>query len=377
MLYKADHTFNEDYEAEAWLGKAQKQIAAEVWVSPREIKAEEVRSSLTVGQLVDMWLKNSNGIKKDSTRQSHKNKLNLRVLCDDIPGKFHSLKDLPIVEMTPKRAKQWWDEVKKVWPETEDTNATAYVRLHTAFQYAVEQELLDVNPVNIKGAGKRPKSKVRTRDLVTVEEAKILADSIDDRLKAGAQLLFWAGLRIGELLELRRKDILTVNGVVVVHVQRNAQRVKDPVTKKITMLSLPTPKTSAGERKVTLPPTIGKAVLEHLNTYVDDDDPEALLFTTTRGSRYMDTHFRNRFKLAAKAAGRPDITPHDMRRAYGTMLVNPVKDDNGNVIAPAPASLEAARQLMGHETTEQVLEYQRAGSGFEHAAATTLEKLMQ
>lgn len=162
----------------------------------------------------------------------------------------------------------------------------------------------------------------------------------------------------------------------MIHVQRNAQRVKDPVTKKITMISLPTPKTSAGERHITLPPTTGKAVLGHLKAYVDDD-PEALLFTTTRGSRYVDTHFRNRFKLAAKAAGRPDITPHDMRRAYGTMLVNPVKDKDGNVIAPAPATLEAARQLMGHETTEQVLEYQRAGSGFEHAAATTLEKLMQ
>lgn len=190
VLYKADHTFNEEYEGEAWLGTAQKQIAADVWVSPRIVKQKKIISSMTVSELVDRWLAESDQITKDSTRQSHKNKLNLRALCDDIPGKFHSLKDVPIVDVTPQRVRQWWEEVKQTWPDTQDTNATAYTRLHTAFQFAVDVELLEVNPVNVKGAGKRPKTQVRNRELVTVEEAKVLADSIDDRLRAGALLLF-------------------------------------------------------------------------------------------------------------------------------------------------------------------------------------------
>lgn len=66
-----------------------------------------------------------------------------------------------------------------------------------------------------------------------------------------------------------------------------------------------------------------------------------------------------------KAAGRPDITPHDCRRFYGTQLVT-----EGRV------SLEEARRLMGHETVEQLLDYQRAAAGYEKRAAAALDTLV-
>ena len=180
------------------------------------------------------------------------------------------------------------------------------------------------------------------------------------------QLLLWAGLRLGELLELRRRDLvgLAGTGVVTVRVRRNVQRVKDDETGKQVMEVMGTPKTDAGNRDIVLPATVGKALRAHATEFMNDED-NALVITTQTGKQMMDTNFRNRFKTAAELADRPDITPHDCRRFYGTLLVN-----RGGV------SLEEARRLMGHETVEQLMEYQRAARGFERRAATQLEAMM-
>ena len=79
----------------------------------------------------------------------------------------------------------------------------------------------------------------------------------------------------------------------------------------------------------------------------------------------MDTSVRTLFDRAAKAAGRPDVTPHDCRRFYGTRLV-----------ASRAVSLEEARRLMGHETVEQLMEYQRVADGFGERAAAALDDLI-
>lgn len=125
-----------------------------------------------------------------------------------------------------------------------------------------------------------------------------------------------------------------------------------------------TPKTEAGKRDIVVPGKIAVEIRAHLNKFVADE-PEALLVTTNNGKGYLDTSFRNRFHSAAVIAGRPDVTPHDMRRFYGTKLVN----DSG-------IGLEEARRIMGHETTEQLMEYQRASANYEHRAAVNLDKLI-
>ncbi|MFE1536843.1 tyrosine-type recombinase/integrase [Corynebacterium bovis] len=179
-------------------------------------------------------------------------------------------------------------------------------------------------------------------------------------------MLLWAGLRLGELLELRRKDIrgLTGSELVTLQVRRNAQRMEDPDSHKQVMVSFDTPKTDAGNRDIVLPKTVSNALRTHCRNFVADG-LEALIVTTTTGAAMLDTTFRNRFNPVKKAAGRPDISPHDCRRFYGTQLVT-----EGRV------SLEEARRLMGHETVEQLLDYQRAATGYEKRAAAALDALV-
>ena len=129
------------------------------------------------------------------------------------------------------------------------------------------------------------------------------------------------------------------------------------------MVSFDAPKTAAGNRDVVVPAAVADRLRDHADKFMGTG-ADALVVTTQAGKQMMDTTFRERFKTAKAAAGRDDVTPHDCRRFYGTMLVA-----NG-------VDLESARRLMGHETVAQLMEYQRAASGYGASAAAVLDGLM-
>lgn len=354
----APHTFAAQTDAEGWLAAEKRLIDLGTWTPPEEREKKREADGLTVRELCDQWV--SSGYLKASTAASYHRTLDNRVLCTPLADEL-------VVEVDRGRIALWWAEVKGEWPDTGSTNANAYRRLHTAFQFAADTlDIIAVNPVQVKGAGKVPRSKTRDRPLITLTEAGALADGMPDRLRTPMLLLLWAGLRIGELLELRRKDVrgLSGSGPLTLQVRRTAQRMEDPDTKRQVMVPFDTPKTEAGNRDIVLPGAVSNALREHCRNFVADG-PEALIVTTTTGAAMLDTTFRNRFNPVKKAVGRPDISPHDCRRFYGTQLVT-----GGRV------SLEEARRLMGHETVEQLLEYQRAADGYEKRAATALDGLV-
>lgn len=359
--HKAPTTYATKMDAEGWLAEERRLIDLGAWTSPTERrKAEEAaeeRDSLTVRVLCERWL--NAGHLKASTAQSHMSKLNLRVLCT-------ALADEPIATVDRARIVEWWTEVQERWPDTGNSNSSAYKRLHTAFQYAVDElEVLDVNPVKIKGAGKAPRPKTRDRPVITVTEAQTLTDNMGATLQVPMMLLLWTGLRIGELLELRRKDIhgLSGTGAVTLSVRRTAQRMEDTETGRQVMVPFDTPKSEAGNRNIGVPAHVATRLREHCDRYVDTG-AEALIVTTRTGAQMLDTTWRSRMVPAKRAAEREDVTPHDCRRFYGTMLVT-----NG-------VSLEEARRLMGHENVEQLMDYQRAASGYEARAADVLNELV-
>lgn len=368
--HKAPETFAAKMDAEGWLSAERRMIDLGTW-SPLEVRARKAqadaeRAGLTVSDLCDRWL--GNGHLKESTADSHRRRMELRVLCT-------SLADEPVVDVDRARIVEWWSEVQQEWPDTGNTNSYAYKRLHTCFQFAVDAELISVNPVKIKGAGTPPRSEVRDRPLITLLEAQALSDGMSERLRAPLELLLWCGLRVGELLELRRKDVhgLDGDGGVFLRIRRDAERVTerttDPTTgdevRRQVMRSFDMPKTDAANRDLHVPARVAERLREHCREHVGPG-AEALIVTTQQGKMMMDTSFRSRMVSAKRNAGRMDVTPHDCRRFYGTTLVN----------TPG-VTLEEARLLMGHETTEQLMEYQRAQSGYQQRAAAGLDVLLR
>lgn len=367
--HRAPETFAAKTDAEGWLSAERRLIDLETWqpleARRRQAEADAERAGLTVRDLCDRWL--GNGHLKESTADSHRRRMELRVLCTP-------LADESVVNVDRARIVEWWTEVQQRWPDTGNTNSYAYKRLRTCFQFAVDAEIVSVNPVKIKGAGTPPRSQVRDRPLITVAEAQALSDGMSERLRAPLELLLWCGLRLGELLELRRKDVhgLDGDGEVFLRIRRDAERVTerttDPTTGRVTrrqvMRSFDMPKTDAANRDLHVPLRVAKRLREHCRKHVGPG-AESLIVTTQNGEMMMDTSFRTRLKPAKRTAGRPDVTPHDCRRFYGTTLVN----------TPG-VTLEEARLLMGHETTEQLMEYQRAQSGYQRRAAAGLDALL-
>jgi integrase len=69
----------------------------------------------------------------------------------------------------------------------------------------VKDGLLDANPCQIE----RAMTTHRRREpvILTVAEVGQLAEKIGDRLRALVLISAWCGLRFGEVIELRRKDV--------------------------------------------------------------------------------------------------------------------------------------------------------------------------
>lgn len=102
-----------------------------------------------------------------------------------------------------------------------DSNSTINVRLSaikTFYDYAVEQEYTDHNPI-IKTLYLQGKT-TKTKPLTEQEKGLILSymDEKDDHIRLGFYTMFYTGLRVSELANLRLCDVNLINGRVTVHV---------------------------------------------------------------------------------------------------------------------------------------------------------------
>src|SRR4029079_11890581 len=119
-------------------------------------------------------------------------------------------------------------------------------------------EILPSNPCRVRGAG----SSLRARRIkpATLDELAICVTEMPERYPMLILLAAWGGLRMGELIELRRRDIDAQRGII--HVRRGVVRIEGKVL-------VGSPKSAAGVRDVTVPPHLLPLLKHHLATYVD------------------------------------------------------------------------------------------------------------
>ena len=173
-----------------------------------------------------------------------------------------------------------------------------------------------------------PASRVRTnvtpgpgkgREVTGDEETKGLTRAevvafLEELPTEGDRLLFRfmvnTGLRVGELSEIRWKDLDLTSATPHVHVRRAVAYAKS-IGEHVK-----TPKTSAGIRKVPLAPSIAEALLARRG------DPEELVFNNRNGERIKRNSFNEKLiKPTARRAGieRP-VSPHSFRHTCASLL---------------------------------------------------------
>jgi integrase len=196
------------------------------------------------------------------------------------------------------------------------------------------------NPCKIEGAGidKSPE-----RQIATVQEVEAIVDELPERFWLVVLLATYAGLRRSEILGLRRRDFDLVH--LVVRVARTVDH-GEPGADGGPLVE--DPKTAAGKREIHFPASIRENVKVHLDQFVGSA-PSDWVFTGERSGEALRPHvFAKAFRKARLAAGRPELTLHDLRHTADTLA------------AATGATLPELMYRMGHATPHAALRYLHA-----------------
>ena len=179
-------------------------------------------------------------------------------------------------------------------------------QLSAIFNYAVKYYGLRLNPVRIAGTiGKANSGRL---DFYTIDEYKKFSDCLKDNiaLHTAFELLFYSGIRCGELLALSVSDFNADNDTITISKTYSRINKQDVIT---------TPKTEKSKRIIQLPHTAA----EHLNEFIKtmyEPQPQERIFAT------LNKHtLKLAVTQAASKAGLKEIRLHDFRHSHASMLI--------------------------------------------------------
>lgn len=212
---------------------------------------------------------------------------------------------LPISEITPAAIRKWQNELIAYRDEDDKPYSETYLRtinnqLSAIMNYAVRYYGLKENPC--RKAGSIGKSHADEMQFWTTDEFKKFLEKISNKpqSRAGFLILYYTGIRIGELLELEYADIDFKAKKLVINKSYQRIYTKDVIT---------APKTPKSIREVSLP----YFLLEELETYTKK------LYGLRKHDRifpYTKHFFEKEMNRGTKDGEVKKIRLHDLRHLY-------------------------------------------------------------
>ncbi len=208
------------------------------------------------------------------------------------------------------------------------------------YQFLILEKLIQQDPTRLIEAPKRGKylpKVLSEQDVEALLDAPNLEDYLELRDKAMLELLYATGLRVTELVSLQYEQINLNHGLVRVIGKGNKERLVP----------------------------LGEVALEYIQAYLKFSRPmlntaqSPVLFLSKRGQQMTRQTFWHRIKsYAIRVNISSDLSPHTLRHAFATHLVN-----HG-------ADLRVVQSLLGHSdlSTTQI---------YTHVATERLQQLHQ
>ena len=173
-------------------------------------------------------------------------------------------------------------------------------QLAALFNYAVRYYDLKDNPC--RKAGSIGKSKADDMEFWTKQEFKQFLPSMEKKpeAKMAFMLLYWTGMRIGELLALTYEDIDLEKRII--SISKSYQRLdgKDVITP---------PKTPKSNRKITIPPFLAEELKEYCSHLYG-------IMPNERMFRFTKSYMEHEIVRGIKETGVKRIRIHDLRHPY-------------------------------------------------------------
>jgi integrase len=263
--------------------------------------------------------------------------------------KLTTFMDMAISEITQQDVRDW--HATHVASGKLTTVAHAYKLLKSVLDDALSMDLIPTNPCKLKGAQSASTGKKvvapSTRDVIAISE------HINPKYRLAVLVAGFAGLRFGELTELRRKDLQfsdTSGRGLSINVERAVTYVN-----KHFVVGLP--KSRASVRRIPVTSELELQLKKHLLEMVDKS-PDALLFPGEHGMHLRNDIFAKNFKRALSRAGvSTEVTPHGLRHHAASYLAKvganlpELKEWLGD-----SSTLAATRYLHSTDRTEKLVE---------------------
>ncbi len=206
---------------------------------------------------------------------------------------------------------------------------TIHAQLTAIFNHAVNFYNLSYNPA--RRAGTIGSEAVKEMDFWTKEEYLKFSEAMMDKPRSyyAFEMLYWCGMRSGELLALTPADIDFEKQTVTISKTFHRSKGRDIIT---------SPKTKKSNRTIKMPPFLCEEMQEYIKMLYDIK-PDERLFTVTK------SYLNHEMERGAKQAGVKKIRVHDIRHSAVSLLIN------------MGFSVLAIGERMGHEAEKITYRY--------------------
>lgn len=332
-VYKdnATGTWRVIYRFTNWKGE-RKQTQKRGFATKREALAWEHEAMLKQGAKLDMTFASFFEIYEADKKQ--------RVKESTWESKSHVIrtKILPyfgnrkIAEIEAKDVIAWQNELmayrdEKGKPYSADYLKTIHAQLTAIFNHAVNFYNLPYNPA--RRVGTMGNEIPKEMDFWTKEEYLKFSEAMMDKLRSyyAFEMLYWCGIRSGELLALTPSDFNFENQTVTISKTFHRSKGRDIIT---------SPKTKKSNRTIKMPPFLCEKMQEYIEMLYDIQ-PDERLFSVTK------SYLNHEMERGAKQAGVKKIRVHDIRHSAVSLLIN------------MGFSVLAIGERMGHEAEKNHL----------------------
>ena len=211
---------------------------------------------------------------------------------------------LKLNEITPAHVRKWQSSV--LAEGVAQTYAkTINNQLSAILNYATKYYGLQANPA--KTAGSMGKAKASEMNFWTVEQFNDFIPHVPKLPgRVGLSILFWTGLRVGELLALMPEDINLEAQTLSVNKSFQVIDGQEVITE---------PKTPRSKRVIKLQPKLCNEIREYMDALYEPD-PNDRLFPFTK------SYFHHQMTDGCAAAGIEKIRLHDLRHSHAALLIH-------------------------------------------------------
>lgn len=320
-----------DYDAE----RAGLHIMVDAFVQPKlddpelmefyKVK-QDSKLDMTFASFYEIYAEDKKARLKESTWESKSHVIEKKIL-----PYFGKRK---IADIEAKDVIAWQNELMKYRdekgkPYSGDYLKTIHAQLTAIFNHAVNFYNLPYNPAKRAGCMKVQTSK--EVEFWTKEEYLKFAEVMMDKPRSyyAFEMLYWTGIRSGELLALCPSDFDFEKQTVKISKTYHRSKGRDIIT---------TPKTAKSNRTIKMPKFLCEEIQEYMKMLYEVK-PDDRIFTVTKS--YLDHEMRR----GVKEAGLKKIKVHALRHSHVSLLIH------------MGFTVLAIAERMGHEAEKITLKY--------------------